>query len=135
MKHFKKGFTLIEVLIAVLVLSVALGASLQAISSYTGFQATLKVRYYAHLIAWDVLMECYTKLRSDFKAKCDESGTVRLQDKYWDWIGIDQEGYFFKVLPGKVEIKRPLKIRTVKVYPPGDDNDKEAGKLITILPR
>ena len=46
------GFTLLEMLVAVVVLSIALGGALEALSGFSGTQARLQERYCAHLVAW-----------------------------------------------------------------------------------
>ena len=79
--HKSAGFTLIEVLIAVVVLAIALGASLEALSGYTASQARLNERYLAQSIVWDVAIETYPRLLVD-------DGCGNLSDgylDYWQW--------------------------------------------------
>ena len=56
----RHGFTLIEVMISVLVLSVALGASVSVLGQYADVQGRLERRYIAHLIAWNELVRSFS---------------------------------------------------------------------------
>ena len=53
------GFTLIEVLIAVAVLAIALGASLEALNVFSDTQVRLRDRYLGHVTAWNVMIDHY----------------------------------------------------------------------------
>ena len=127
-----KGFTLIEVLIAVLVLAFALGASLQAIGNYTTFQVALEQRYRTHLIAWNAFMECYVQVRTEEADVCETSGFVRQNDGYWDWQAEEQEGELVLDLAHEEEIRLPLTIRTVQVLS-ADDEQHVVSELTSIL--
>lgn len=128
------GFTLIEVLIAVLVLSVALGASLQAIGNYAGFQTAMAQRYHAHIVAWDAFMTCYVEKRSDPETKCEESGVAEYKERYWEWHALDQEGELVFQLREKEDPMRvPLVLRKVEVYASDGDDRELIGAMTGIL--
>lgn len=85
-----KGFTLIEVLIAVLTLAIALGASLSALGNYVSFQARLGERYTAHGIAWNALMRCHIASvqkggDDEGEVNCELSGIETQAGADWSW--------------------------------------------------
>ena len=132
MRKSKNGFTLIEVLIAILVLAFSLGASLQAIGNYINFQFILENRYRTHLIAWNAFMECYVSVRAEDKQDCDSSGFIKQNDVYWDWEAEDQEGELVFRLAFEREIRIPLTIRKVQVLST-DDQQSVVSELSSIL--
>lgn len=119
-------------MIAVLVLAVAMGASLQAISNYTDFQASLEQRYRTHLIAWNAFMECYVAVRTEEQDECDTSGFVKQKDVYWDWEAEEQEGKLLFNLVNDKEIEMPLRIRKVQVFS-ADSDERVVSRLASIL--
>ena len=87
----RRGFTLIEVLIAVLVLAIALGASLNALSNYVGFQSRLGERYTAHSVAWNALMRCHIASvqkggEDEGEVGCELSNTEEYGGTDWEWV-------------------------------------------------
>ena len=135
MKRDVRGFTLIEVLIAVLVLAVALGASLQAIGNYTSFQQRISQRYHAQLVAWDAFMECYLQLRlaEDDEVACQTGGKVEQGSGYWEWEAVDQTGEMAFSLPDDRELRYPLTLRSVRVYAPDSRGDEVVANMTAIL--
>ncbi len=134
MKGIKQGFTLIEVLIAVLVLSVSLGASLRAIGNYTNFQLHISQRYHAQLIAWDAFMECYLQLRSEEEeVECQTSGRMEQGSGYWEWEAVDQIGELVFYLRDDRKLSYPLTLRTVRVYAPDSRGDEPVANMTAIL--
>lgn len=135
MKRAVRGFTLIEVLIAVLVLSVALGASLQAIGNYISFQLRISQRYHAQLVAWDAFMECYLQLRlaQNKEVECQTGGKTEQGSGYWEWEAVDQTGELVFHLRDERELSYPLTLRTIRVYAPDSRGDEVVADMTAIL--
>ena len=82
------GFTLIEVLISVVVLSIALGASLDGLANYSAAQSHLRERYMAHLVAWNTLINIHNNQSSS--EQCDNAGSSEGYEEQggaqWTWL-------------------------------------------------
>lgn len=78
-----RGFTLLEVLIALLVLALALVALTRTAAVEVGAFADTRERTLAGWLAADLLAE--TRLRSEFPATGNSSGTRRFGDRDWRW--------------------------------------------------
>lgn len=138
MKNYRqarhRGFTLIEVLIAVLVLSAALGASIQAIGNYTYFQGSLSQKYHAQIVVWDAFMECYLLIRLNEKGECQTAGRYEQGNGYWEWEAVDQEGELFvRLTTSDDELVYPMTIRTIRVYAPDSDQEGPLAQMTAIL--
>ena len=87
-QYRKRGFTLIEVLISVVVLSIALGASLDGLSNYSAAQSYLRERYMAHLVAWNTLINIHNS--QNIEEQCDNAGSAEGYEEQagarWDWL-------------------------------------------------
>ena len=105
-----RGFTLIEVMIAVLVLAIALGASISALGNYVRFQTQMGERYTAHSIAWNALMRCYIASvqqggEDDGEVGCELSDSEEQGGAFWSW-SIESD-----------EIEGNMLFYEIKVYP------------------
>ena len=111
------GFTLIEVLIAVVVLSIALGASLEALSGFTNTQARLQERYCAHLVAWEDALLFYSNDGEVVQAGYSEQCGV-------DWkVDTEELEVFASDDCGEDQYCFPISIvaQTLKVYSQAND--------------
>ena len=87
------GFTLIEVMISVLVLSIALSASISLLAQYTDTQGRVERRYIGHLVAWNEVVRgfSYSEMVQDSKKSgALEGKVVDFGDGRWR-ISIDSE--------------------------------------------
>ena len=87
-QHRELGFTLIEVLISVVVLAIALGASLDGLSNYSAAQSHLRERYMAHLVAWNALVNIHNN--QNISDQCENVGSSEGYEEQagarWNWL-------------------------------------------------
>ena len=87
------GFTLIEVMISVLVLSIALGASISVLGQYSDTQRRIEGRYIGHLVAWNELVYGFSygeMVRGKERQSNVLSKIVELGDNRWR-VGVNSE--------------------------------------------
>ncbi|MBT5104180.1 MAG: prepilin-type N-terminal cleavage/methylation domain-containing protein, partial [Porticoccaceae bacterium] len=53
----KKGFTLIEVMVALFILSLVLGSAVQMVHQYSDERLRIRERFFANQVAWNHLLE------------------------------------------------------------------------------
>jgi general secretion pathway protein I len=78
------GFTLLEVLVALGVLALTMGAAIRAVGSYTGNQAYLQDRTFAIWVARNVLAE--QQLEAAWPGVGELKGTTDLGQREWRWL-------------------------------------------------
>lgn len=121
------GFTLIEVLISVVVLSIALGASLDGLAHYSAAQSHLRERYVAHLVAWNTLVNIHNNQSSG--DQCDNAGSSEGYEEQagtrWNWLQsvevIDSVGD--NAIIDEEALNAPP-LFSVEVYAPNADPDE-----------
>lgn len=91
MKHFARGFTLLEVLVALVVVALSLGAIIQATGDYTANQSYLRDRTFAEWVAHNQLVEAL--MSSDWPNTGQIKGevefpkaTTETSGREWRWI-------------------------------------------------
>jgi general secretion pathway protein I len=79
-----RGFTLLEVLIALVVLALSLGAVIKATGDYTNNQSWLRDRTLATWVARNVLVEF--QLEGEWPGVGEKKGTRELGNREWRWL-------------------------------------------------
>ena len=77
------GFTLLEVMIALAVVAIALGAIIDATGGNARNQNHLRDKTFAHWVATDAITEL--QVRGDFSALGLRSGSREMAGKEWYW--------------------------------------------------
>ena len=78
------GFTLLEVLVALAVLALTMGAVIKAVGDYTGNQAYLRDRTLAVWVARNVLAE--QQLESAWPGVGEIQGNSDMGGREWSWL-------------------------------------------------
>jgi len=79
-----RGFTLLEVLIALVVLALSLSAVIKATGDYTNNQSWLRDRTLATWVARNVLVE--SQLKGDWPRVGERKGTLEMGSREWRWL-------------------------------------------------
>lgn len=128
-QYRKLGFTLIEVLISVVVLAIALGASLDGLSNYSAAQSHLRERYMAHLVAWNTLINIHNNQSID--DQCENVGSSEGYEEQagvrWNWLQsveiISIVGDSDSIIIDDEELEMPP-LFSVEVYAPTANPDE-----------
>lgn len=88
--HFlKKGFTLLEVLVALVILGLVLGGLFTEIQSQVDMRYQLQQRYMAQTVSWNRLLQQYQLLEEWVPSRSNEdsesSGEMQVQGVDWYW--------------------------------------------------
>jgi general secretion pathway protein I len=78
------GFTLLEILVALAVLALAMGAVIKATSDYTASQSHLRDRTIATWVARNVLAE--QQIRREWPRVGEKKDTVEMAGREWQWL-------------------------------------------------
>jgi general secretion pathway protein I len=79
------GFTLLEVLVALAVLALTMGAVIKAVGGYTANQAYLRDRTLATWVARNVLVE--QQVEDAWPSVGELKGTTETGGREWRWLG------------------------------------------------
>jgi len=80
------GFTLLEVLVALAVLALSMGAAIKAVSDYTNNQAYLRDRTIAIWVARNVLVRF--QVENEWPDVGERKGTEEMGHREWRWLGV-----------------------------------------------
>ena len=113
MKHrHAQGFTLLEVMIALAVLALSMGAVIKATSDYTGNESYLRDRTMAMWVARNVLVEF--QVGNEWLSVGERKGSREMGNQEWRWLArISQTD--------ESELRR----LDVEVFPLDSDDDKQ----------
>jgi general secretion pathway protein I len=110
-----QGFTLLEVLIALAVLALAMGAVIKAASDYTSNQSYLRDRTLAMWVARNVLVEYQVK--GEWLSVGERKGTREMGNQEWRWLARISQ----------TEVRR----LDVEVYPLDSDDDENPVSVLS----
>ena len=80
----QRGFTLLEILIALAVLALAMGAIIKTGSDFTGSHAHLHARTMANWVARNVIVE--HQVNDEWPRVGERKGNMEMAGKEWRWI-------------------------------------------------
>ena len=80
------GFTLLEVLIALAVLALSMGAIIKATSDYTSNQSYLRDRTMAMWVARNVLVQF--RVEKEWPRVGERKGTADMGHREWRWLAV-----------------------------------------------
>ena len=115
-----KGFTLIEVLVALAVITIALGALIRAGADASANANYLRDKTFAHWVAWNLVAE--QQLRLDWAPEGRSDGATEFAGRNWNWNQLVEA-------TGDGDIRRV----TVGVERPGHTG--AVASLVAYLPR
>ena len=105
------GFTLIETLVALVVLAVAYAGVVTALSQFVDQRWMIDQRNIAHRLAWNRLMQRYlwelALLREDATSRDQKEGTVTLGSNEWLWRVDARQNGEGSLTRHEIEIARP----------------------------
>ena len=87
MKTLDKGFTLIEVVVALVIMGLVLGAIYRTIHAQVDLRYRLQQRYFAQTVAWNRLLKQYQALQKWAPAgqAADKQGETKIYGRDWYW--------------------------------------------------
>lgn len=84
-----RGFTLLEVAVALAILGWVLGSAVYMVQEYAQQRLRMREQYHAHLVAWNRLMEEYRRIKqwqaSAAATDTVDTGVGRPIDSGWHW--------------------------------------------------
>ena len=81
--HSSRGFTLVEVLVALSVISIALAAVLKAASEGAGSARYLRDKTFAHWVAMNTITE--VRVRGEWPSPGRKEGEATMGSRDWHW--------------------------------------------------
>ncbi|MGB7931177.1 MAG: type II secretion system minor pseudopilin GspI [Gammaproteobacteria bacterium] len=85
MRRGIRGFTLLEVMVAMTVLALTMGAVIKAVGGYTANQAYLRDRTLAVWVARNALVE--QQVKDAWPSVGELKGSAEMGGREWRWIG------------------------------------------------
>ena len=88
-RYTAAGFTLLEVLIALAVLALSMGAVIKATSDYTNNQSYLRDRTMAMWVARNVLVQF--QVDKEWPKVGERKGTQEMGNREWRWLAVTSQ--------------------------------------------
>lgn len=110
----KKGFTLIEVMVALFILSLVLGSAVQMVHQYSDERLRIRERFFANQVAWNHLFERYQHSQkwtaSEGLSNLKTKGVDKQAGQDWRWEmkvekAMGQDLYRYQAQSGSVNSK------------------------------
>lgn len=120
----QRGFTLIEIIVAVVVLAIGMGAAIKAVGGFLDHAAYLKTRTLAHWVAMNRAAELRLNrpVFAGSETRRDKVREIGLEDLDWVWE--------MRASPGPAPIDRNSTRIEIVVL---DDRDQRLASLIVYL--
>jgi len=83
-RHTAKGFTLIEVMIALLVIGLAMSALIGTVGSASSNTAWLQEKTFAHWVAMNQMTTL--QLENAWPREGEKKGTEEMAGREWEWV-------------------------------------------------
>ena len=83
-QHTTAGFTLIEVLVALMIIAVALGGAVKVMGSASSNVSTLTKRTFAQWVGLNQIAE--VKLAGTWLKTGESKGTAEMASQKWEWV-------------------------------------------------
>lgn len=109
-----KGFTLIEVMVALFILSLVLGSAVQMVHQYSDERLRIRERFFANQVAWNHLFERYQHSQkwtaSEGLSNLKTKGVDKQAGQDWRWEmkvekAMGQDLYRYQAQSGSVNSK------------------------------
>jgi general secretion pathway protein I len=117
-----KGFTLVEVLVALAVVAIALGALIKAGADVSANSVYLRDKTFAHWVALNLVAE--QRLRADWPALGSSNGMTEFAGREWRWEQVVEntgDGDIRRLLVGVERAAIPGAIASLVAYLPRPD--------------
>jgi len=109
------GFTLLEVMVAMTILALTMGAVIRAVGGYTANQAYLRDRTLAAWVARNVLVE--QQVNDAWPSVGELKGSAEMGGREWRWVGTvsqtdeqDLRRLDVKIRPSDAEESEPIAV-------------------------
>jgi len=110
-----RGFTLLEVMVAMTILALTMGAVIRAVGGYTANQAYLRDRTLAAWVARNVLVE--QQVNDAWPSVGELKGSAEMGGREWRWVGTvsqtdeqDLRRLDVKIRPSDAEESEPIAV-------------------------
>lgn len=111
MRQHAHGFTLLEILVSLTILSIAMAALIRSAGSFVGNQASLRDRTVAEWVARNHLVE--QQVKKDWPSIGQEKGDIEYAGRDWRWV-----------MQVTQTVEKDLRRLDIEVFPAEDKDSK-----------